>query len=150
MSPVSGRIGGMQTSPLFHKIDAVTVAVPDLESGLHFYRDCLGHQLVWRNDDIGQVGLMMPGSDTEIVLATGQEYAPNWLVTSVDEATRLVASAGGRVLTGPFDIPVGRAAVVADPFGNVLVMVDLSKGRYLTDSTGRVTGLASEPPAGIQ
>jgi hypothetical protein len=51
------------------------------------------------------------------------------------------------VLTRPFDIPVGRAAVVADPFGNVLVMLDLSKGRYLTDSTGQVT---SDPPAGIQ
>lgn len=138
----------MRPIPLFQKIDAVMVAVPDLGSGLRFYQDCLGHELLWRHDALGQAGLRMPGSDTEIVLATGQQYAPNWLVTSADEAVRVVASAGGRVLTGPFDIPVGRAAVVADPFGNVLVMVDLSKGRYATDSTGQVTGLASDPPAG--
>ncbi len=137
----------MRSISLFQRIDAVTVAVPDLDSGLRFYQDCLGHELLWRHDDIGQARPRMPGSDAEIVLATGPEYAPNWLVTSADEAARVVASAGGRVLTRPFDIPVGRAAVVADPFGNVLVMLDLSKGRYLTDSTGQVT---SDPPAGIQ
>jgi hypothetical protein len=36
--------------------------------------------------------------------------------------------------------------VVADPFGNVLVLVDLSKGRYMTGEDGRVTGVASGPP----
>jgi hypothetical protein len=46
------------------------------------------------------------------------------------------------VVTGPSDIPVGRVAVVADPFGNILVLLDLSKGRYITDTTGRVTGVA--------
>jgi hypothetical protein len=45
------------------------------------------------------------------------------------------------VVTGPFDIPVGRVAVVADPFGNVLVLAGLSKGRYVTDRTGNVTGV---------
>jgi predicted enzyme related to lactoylglutathione lyase len=40
---------------------------------------------------------------------------------------------GGAVLVPPFEIPVGRGAVVADPFGNRLVVVDLSKGRYDQD-----------------
>src|SRR5438874_1414896 len=31
-----------------------------------------------------------------------------------------------------------RLAVVADPFGNTLVLLDLSKGRYVTDSAGPV------------
>jgi predicted enzyme related to lactoylglutathione lyase len=83
----------------------------------------------------------MPGSDTEIVLTTGQKYEPNWLVTSADNAAAAVQAAGGRVVTGPFDIPVGRVAVVADPFGNILVLVDLSKGHYVTDGTGNVTGV---------
>jgi hypothetical protein len=38
-----------------------------------------------------------------------------------------------------FDIPVGRAAFVADDFGSILVLLDLSEGRYLTDTSGRVT-----------
>jgi predicted enzyme related to lactoylglutathione lyase len=133
----------MPVTPLLQKVDAVAVPVPDLDAGLHFYRDRLGHELRWRNDQIGQAGLAMPGSGTEIVLTTGQKYAPNWLVTSADDAAAAVQAAGGRLVTAPFDIPVGRVAVVADPFGNILVLVDLSKGRYVTDSTGNVTGVNS-------
>jgi hypothetical protein len=33
-------------------------------------------------------------------------------------------------------------AVVADPFGNPLAVVDLGKGRYVTDADGNVTGVA--------
>jgi catechol 2,3-dioxygenase-like lactoylglutathione lyase family enzyme len=112
LAPVpSGKISSMRAGPLRRKVDAVTVAVPDLDSGLRFYRDDLGHELLWRHDDIGQAGLRLPGSDTGIVLATGQKYAPNWLVSSADEAARIVVSAGGRLVSGPFDIPVGRAVV---------------------------------------
>src|ERR1035438_630720 len=79
----------------------------------------------------------MPGSDTEIVLTTGQKYEPNWLVTSADNAAAAVQAAGGRVVTGPFDIPVGRVAVVADPFGNILVLVDCP--RATTSQTAQET-----------
>ncbi len=129
----------MSTTPLFQTVDAVTIPVPDLDAGLRFYRDSLGHQLRWRHDDIG---LALPGSDTEIILTTQHRYEPNWLVTSADHAAATVRAAGGRVVTGPSDIPVGRVAVVADPFGNNLVLVDLSKGRYITDTTANVTGVA--------
>ena len=47
----------MPLSPSFHAIDAVTIPVPDLDAGLRFYRDSLGHELRWRNDYIGQAGL---------------------------------------------------------------------------------------------
>lgn len=128
-------------SGLLRKVDAVTVRVPDLDSGLEFYRDALGHELIWRNDEIGQAGLRLPDSDTEIVLATGLDYAPSWLVTSADEAAEQIVSRGGRLTTAPFDIPVGRCAVVEDPFGNALVVLDLSKGLYDTDDSGAVTGV---------
>lgn len=137
----------MRPVPLIQKVDAVTIPVPDLDAGLRFYRDSLGHQLRWRSDEIGQAGLGLPGSDTEIVLTTRQGFEPNWLVRSADEAARAVQAAGGRVVTGPFDIPVGRVAIVADPFGNALVLVDLSKGRYVTDDAGLVTGVADETSA---
>lgn len=103
----------MRTLPLLLKVDAVTVPVPDIDSGLHFYRDHLGHALLWRDDATEQAGLGLPDSDTEIVLTTAHDYAPNWLVASVDEAAGTVIAAGGRVMAGPFDIPVGRVAVVA-------------------------------------
>jgi predicted enzyme related to lactoylglutathione lyase len=131
----------MLTTPLLQKVDAITVPVPDLDVGLGFYRDRLGHQLRWRNDAIGAAGLALPGSDTEIVLTTRLRYEPNWLVASADQAAAAVAAAGGRVIAEPEDIPVGRVAVVEDPFGNVLVLLDLSKGRYVTDDDGAVTGV---------
>ncbi len=129
-------------SGLLRKVDAVTVRVPDLDSGLAFYRHQLGHELVWRNDEIGQAGLRLPDSETELVLATELDYAPSWLVDSADEAVEQIASRGGRLVTAPFDIPVGRCAVVEDPFGNVLVLLDLSKGLYTTDDHGTVTGVS--------
>jgi predicted enzyme related to lactoylglutathione lyase len=107
----------MPATPFVQKVDAVTIPVPDLDAGLLFYRDALGHRLRWRNDDTGQAGLALAGSDTEIVLTTRQSYEPDWLVASADEAAAAVQAAGGRVLTEPFDIPVGRLAIVADPFG---------------------------------
>ncbi|TYB65252.1 VOC family protein [Nonomuraea sp. PA05] len=129
-------------SPLIRKIDSVAVPVPGLDAGLRFYRDRLGHDLLWRNDELGQAGLALPESDAEIVLTTGPDLAPAWLVTSADEAAAEVVAAGGRMVAEAADIPVGRVAVVADPFGNVLVLLDLSKGRYTTDASGSVTGVA--------
>ncbi|MEO6629167.1 MAG: VOC family protein [Aquihabitans sp.] len=126
---------------LFRKVDAVTIRVPDLDLGLAFYAGSLGHVLKWRNDAIGQAGLGMPDADTEIVLTTEQGYEPNWLVESADAAAIEVMKAGGEIVAEPFDIPVGRVAVVSDPFGNVLVLVDLTKGRYQTDSAHNVTGV---------
>jgi len=142
MPPTSRPLTSRPTTPLLQAVDAVTVPVPDLDAGLRFYQDRLGHELRWRNDEVGQAGLSLPGSDTELVLTTRLNYEPNWLVDSADQAAVTVRDAGGQILTEPFDIPVGRVAVVADPFGNRLVLLDLSKGRYQTDDSGNVTSVA--------
>ncbi|HSD82755.1 MAG TPA: VOC family protein, partial [Anaerolineae bacterium] len=60
--------------PLFQKIDCICLHVSDLDEALAFYRDRLGHELVWRNEQAA--GLRMPETDAEIVLHTerpGQE-----------------------------------------------------------------------------
>ncbi|MGS0686433.1 VOC family protein [Nakamurella sp. GG22] len=113
----------------------MTVPVPDLDAGLGFYGVRLGHRVVWRNDDVGQAGLLLPDGESELVLSTRQPYEPNWLVSSADDAADSIRAAGGTVIVEPFDIPVGRVTVVADPFGNRLVLVDLSAGRYSTDES---------------
>jgi predicted enzyme related to lactoylglutathione lyase len=133
-------------APLLCKVDAVTVPVPDLDSGLEFYAGQLGHRLLWRNDGIGQAAVALRDSDTEIVLTTRHRFEPNWLVDDVDGAVAVFEAAGGRVLSRAFDIPVGRVALVTDPFDNVLVLVDLSKGRYRTANDGTVTGVVDEGP----
>jgi predicted enzyme related to lactoylglutathione lyase len=129
--------------PLFRKVDCIQVPVPDLEAGLAFYRDKLGHDLKWRTP--AAAGLAMPDSDAEIVLQTERPaLEPNLLVDSVDAAAQRIVAAGGRILAGPFDIRVGRCAVVSDPFGNALVLLDLTRGLLATDDEGNVVG--NQPP----
>ena len=118
------------TNGLLQRVDAVQVPVPSLAEGLRFYADALGHRLIWRNDTIRQAGLALPNGDSELVLTTTRRYEPNWLVDDVPTAITAFTQSGGTVVTAPIDIPVGRAAVVQDPFGNPLVLVDLSKGLY--------------------
>jgi catechol 2,3-dioxygenase-like lactoylglutathione lyase family enzyme len=131
---------------LLRKVDCVQIPVPDLDRGLAFYRDRLGHELVWRSDTAA--GLRLADADTELVLqAQRPEVEVDFLVDSADRAAAELVRAGGTALVEPFDIPVGRVAVVADPFGNPLTILDLTKGRYVTDADGNVTGVAGDPGA---
>ena len=134
----------MTNAPLLRAIDAVTLPVPDLDQGLAYYRDRLGHEMIWRNDDLGQSAVRLPDSQAELVLTTEQNYEPNWLVDSVPQAVATMVSGGGRVIVEERRIPVGRLAVVADPFGNPLVLLDLSAGSYVTDRDRHVVGVV--PP----
>jgi predicted enzyme related to lactoylglutathione lyase len=129
--------------PLFRKVDCVRVPVPDLDAGLRFYRDELGHELIWRTET--GAGLRMPDSDAEIVIHTeGHGGETDLLVDSVEAAVERIVAAGGRVLVPAFDIAIGRCAVVADPFGNALTVLDMTKGRFVTDDAGNVTGLTTD------
>lgn len=124
---------------LIRKVDCVRLYVPDLESGLTFYRDQLGHELIWRTETAA--GLCLPESDAEIVIQTeDQRQEVDLLVDSADEAAKQVEQAGGKVIVPPFDIQIGRCVVLEDPWGNPLVMLDMSKGLLKTDDDGNVIG----------
>ncbi len=117
---------------VIRKIDCLQIPVPDLEAGLAFYRERLGHEILWHTETA--VGLGMPDSDAEIVIQTEREgLEVNLLVASVGEAVARIVEAGGSVAVQPFDIQIGRCAVVEDPWGNPLVLLDMSKGRLVTD-----------------
>ncbi len=125
--------------PLFRKVDCLQIPVPDLDAGLTFYRDRLGHELIWRT--VTAAGLRMPDSDAEIVLQTErEEMEVDLLVASADAAAKAMVEAGGRVVVEPFDIQIGRCVVVEDAWGNRLVLLDMSNGRLATDIDGNVVG----------
>ena len=118
---------------LIRKVDCIRLYVPDLEAGLMFYRDRLGHELIWRTETAA--GLRLPESDAELVLQTEeQRQEVDLLVDSADEAARQVEAAGGKVIVPPFDIQIGRCVVLEDPWGNPLVLLDTSKGLLNTDA----------------
>ena len=143
MSKTTSIVGAANV-PVLGGVDSVTLPVRDLNEGLRFYRDVLHNELLWRNDAIGQAGLRLPGSSTELVLSTDLGAAVNWLVASVTEAVTSFVAAGGSVVAEPSEIPVGTVAVVRDPFGNDLVLLDLSRGRYRTDAAGNVIAVERE------
>jgi lactoylglutathione lyase len=128
-----------RSQPLFHKIDCLQIPVPDLEAGLAFFRDSLGHALVWRSATAA--GLRLPDSDVEIVLQTERpKFEANLVVGSADAASETIVAAGGRILVAPFDIQIGRCADVADLRNNRLVLLEKSKGALETDEQGNLIG----------
>ncbi len=126
-------------SPVIKKVDCVQFYVSNLEQGIKLYRDVLGQKMSWRTDD--SAGFLMPDSDAEIVIQTSRkEQETDLLVDSVDSSVKYLMDAGFTVVVPAFDIQVGRCAVLEDPWGNRMVLLDLSKGKLATDITGRVVG----------
>lgn len=124
---------------LFRKVDCISLQVRDLEAALRFYREALGHELVWRTDEAA--GLRLGDSDTELVLRMDDRpMETDITVASVPEAVEAFVQAGGRVVAGPFPITIGLCAVIEDPWHNVLVILDQSRGLLKVDENKRVIG----------
>jgi predicted enzyme related to lactoylglutathione lyase len=51
-----------------------------------------------------------------------------YLVDDVPEAVAMGRRAGCAVRQAPFEVAIGRCAVLEDPFGNTLCLLDMSKG----------------------
>ena len=123
--------------PLFKTVDCINLPVQDIEAALRFYRDRLGHRMVWRTATAA--GLSFGDGTTEIVIReTPDPPETDILVDSAVEAAERFRTAGGSIVAGPFDISIGKCVVVRDPWGNQLVLLDCSKGLLKTGSNGYV------------
>jgi len=129
----------MEMQALFRKVDNHMLRVADLETAILFYRDRLGHPLIWRDNEAA--GLALRDVDTELVLHRHIGPETDLLVDDADAAFKAFLDAGGEPVQPPFDIAIGRCARVRDPFGNVLVILDQSKGKLTTDANKWVTGV---------
>lgn len=124
---------------LFSKVDCIRLYVADLEAGLRYYRDGLGLHLIWRSQTA--IGLGLDGDVTEVVIHNERPgLEVDMMVESVDEAIRNIQEAGGEIIEGPFDIKIGRCAVVKDPWHHQYVILDSSKGTFVTDENGEIIG----------
>ena len=124
-------------------VDCIELYVSDLEEGIAYYRDGMGMELLWKTKD--SAGMGMEGEVAEIVLQSERRKMDvDFKVDCVEEAVAKVKAAGGNVVHGPFDIPIGKCAVVRDKWENSYVLLDMSKGRYTTDADGNVTGVQQE------
>ena len=116
---------------MFKKIDCVMIRVDDVAAGEKFYSEVFGLKPLWR--EAGSVGMSMPETDAEIVLHTNAEIPHkvevHYLVDSVVGAVKIYAEKGCRVLVPPFDVMIGKCAVIEDPFGTTICILDQTSGR---------------------
>jgi lactoylglutathione lyase len=130
----------MEKKPLFKGIDCMSLKVDDLEAAIAFYAGKLGQELRWKTPS--SAGLGFPGGESELVLHTEKRPpGTDLLVDSVPDAVKRFTEAGGKLVYGPVDIPVGSFAIMSDPWGNRLSILDLSKGTYMVDADRNVTGV---------
>jgi lactoylglutathione lyase len=125
--------------PLFKNVDCIRVYVPDLQKGIDFYSKHLRLKIIWKTDC--EVGFGMADNKTEVVIQNKENRQEvDIKVNSVVEAVKQIEIAGGQVIFGPFDIKIGKCAVVMDPWGNKYVILDSTKGTFITDSDGNIIG----------
>ncbi len=115
---------------MLKKIDCVMIRVADLEAAAAYYAGVFGLKPLWR--DATSVGLGFPETDAEIVLHTKTDIPAAvevyYLVDDVAAAVPRLAARGCAVLVGPFDIPIGQGAIIQDPFGTRLCILDMTRG----------------------
>jgi predicted enzyme related to lactoylglutathione lyase len=116
---------------MLKKIDCVMIRVDDVAAGEKFYSEVFGLKTLWRED--GSVGMALPETNAEIVLhnnaAIPHKVEVHYLVDNVVAAVKYYAENGCRVLVPPFDVLIGKCAVIRDPFDTTICLLDLTSGR---------------------
>jgi lactoylglutathione lyase len=118
---------------VLRKIDCVMVRVPDLAAAVEFYSRVFGLRPLWHDE--ASVGLGMSETDAEIVLHTMDlpgDCGVYYLVDDVRASVAAAEPAGCTVRVAPLDVAIGMCAVLADPYGNPVGLIDMTKGPRAT------------------
>jgi lactoylglutathione lyase len=117
---------------MLRKIDCIMIRVEDVEASATYYAKVFGLRPRW--SERGAVGLVFPESDTEIVLhretTIPSSVEVHYLVDDVVVAVAHYEAQGCQILVPPFDITIGKCAVIRDPFGTRLCLLDTTKGLH--------------------
>jgi predicted enzyme related to lactoylglutathione lyase len=116
--------------PGLRKIDSVMMRVTDLESSARFYEEAMGLKRAWTDAENQMIGFLFPGNNSELVIHTDPGLSSpsySFSVEDVVEFCRRFREQGYTVLMEPFEVRCGMYAVLADPDGNRINIIDLSK-----------------------
>jgi len=112
------------------KIDAVLIKVKNLEKTAKFYTTLMGMKRGWTDTENQMIGLLFPDNDTELVLHC-DDTLPNpnisYQVKDVLSFVEQYREAGYKVLREPFDIRCGKCAILQDPEGHNIEVMDITK-----------------------
>ncbi|MBP6943143.1 MAG: VOC family protein [Candidatus Buchananbacteria bacterium] len=104
--------------------------VSDLKKSEDFYIQVLGLKKAWEDLDAQMIGFVFEQSDSEIVIHTNSDIPKgdySYLVEDVVKFCDAVKQLGHPVLLEPIDVRPGKYALIADPDGNEIPIIDLSK-----------------------
>ena len=113
-----------------NKIDDIMFYVEDLEKAAKFYERVLGLKKAWADKERKMIGFIFEEDDSEIVIHSDTSLPNpdfNFLVDNVEEFIKEFKEKGYNVVMDPFEIRSGMCAVIEDPDGNKLPIVDLTK-----------------------
>jgi predicted enzyme related to lactoylglutathione lyase len=120
---------------MLRKIDCVMIRVDDVPGAAKYYAETFGLRPLWQDE--ASVGLGFAETDAEIVIHNSPDVPSqvevHYLVDDVVEAARIYEQRGCQILVEPFDIAIGRCAVVRDPFGTTLCILDMTKGPRISN-----------------
>ena len=115
---------------MLRKIDCVMIRVGDVQAVANYYAKVFGLRPLWSGD--GSIGLGFPETDAEIVIHSDPNIPSSvevyYVVQDVIAAVDGLLLEGCQVLVAPFDITIGKCAVIRDPFGTRLCILDKTKG----------------------
>jgi len=125
------------------------------EASKHFYRELFG----WEFEEVGISGGLFNAIDYTLIRHNGRliggmvdqaqlktradvsQWMPLISVADVDAATAVVTAAGGTVLTAPLNLAQrGRSAVVADPQGALITLLQTNSRDPLDEAEAEVGG----------
>jgi lactoylglutathione lyase len=115
---------------MLRKIDCIMIRVGSVEAAAAYYTKVFGLRAIWSGD--GSIGLAFPETDAEIVLHNDPNIPSSvevyYLVDDVRAAVAHYTAESCELLVAPFDIRIGKCAVIRDPFGTRLCVLDTTKG----------------------
>ena len=117
------------------QIDCVMLKVANVDAATAFYRDVMGLVPLWRAGEMAGLGfpdVIRRGETMPELVVHNDSRIPqldvNYKVDDVVAEVARLNAAGCQVVAGPFPIAIGNCAVVLDPFGNGLTLVDMTTG----------------------
>src|SRR4051794_2343711 len=130
---------------MLRKVDRILLRVPSLDSAIRYYRDTLGLSLIHHDKRIANFKLA--DGTTELLLHVDADLPAEAAYFLVDDVRDLYARRDElklQFVSRPAPVSRGYRAVVKDPFGHVLMLLDRS-----TEGDVAVHVEAGKSPGGL-
>ena len=112
------------------KVDNIMYSVKNLVESARFYKDVLGLKQVWIDTKRKMIGFQLLESDSEIVITSDvklPKFDYSYLVENVELFCHKFKRQGFRLELKPTEVRCGKYAILKDPDGNMIPIIDLTK-----------------------